>query len=116
MFQAKQSEAPPVTSTQPEPDPSAPAPLAARMRPRSLAEFAGQRHILAEGKLLRRAIEADPADAAAYEALGRLQLRAKRFDDAVTTFERLVEAVPTHPKGHYRLAFALRKAGRYPEA
>ena len=59
MFQAKQSEAPPVTSTQPEPDPSAPAPLAARMRPRGLAEFAGQRHILAEGKLLRRAIEAD---------------------------------------------------------
>lgn len=35
------------------------APLAARMRPRTLAEYAGQRHILAEGKLLRRAIEAD---------------------------------------------------------
>ena len=34
-------------------------PLAARMRPRSLAEIAGQQHILAEGKLLRRAIEAD---------------------------------------------------------
>ncbi len=35
------------------------APLAARMRPRSLQEFAGQQHILAPGKLLRRAIEAD---------------------------------------------------------
>ncbi|MGJ8677919.1 MAG: replication-associated recombination protein A [Akkermansiaceae bacterium] len=35
------------------------APLAARMRPRSLSEVAGQQHILAEGKLLRRAIEAD---------------------------------------------------------
>ncbi len=35
------------------------APLASRMRPRSLAEFAGQQHILAPGKLLRRAIEAD---------------------------------------------------------
>ncbi len=34
-------------------------PLAARMRPRSLAEIAGQQHILGEGKLLRRAIEAD---------------------------------------------------------
>ena len=34
-------------------------PLAARMRPRTLDEVAGQRHILAEGKLLRRAIEAD---------------------------------------------------------
>src|SRR5262249_45654609 len=35
------------------------APLAARMRPRSLDEFVGQQHILAAGKLLRRAIEAD---------------------------------------------------------
>jgi putative ATPase len=34
-------------------------PLAARMRPRNLDEFAGQKHILAPGKLLRRAIEAD---------------------------------------------------------
>ena len=35
------------------------APLDARMRPRSLEEFVGQEHILAPGKLLRRAIEAD---------------------------------------------------------
>ena len=38
---------------------SAAAPLAARMRPRTLDEFVGQEHILAPGKLLRRAIEAD---------------------------------------------------------
>jgi putative ATPase len=38
---------------------SAAAPLAARMRPRTLDEFVGQEHILASGKLLRRAIEAD---------------------------------------------------------
>ncbi|MEM6978476.1 MAG: replication-associated recombination protein A [Planctomycetota bacterium] len=31
-------------------------PLAARMRPQSMAEFVGQRHILAEGKLLQRMI------------------------------------------------------------
>ena len=35
------------------------APLAARMRPRSLDEFVGQQHIVGEGRLLRRAIEAD---------------------------------------------------------
>ncbi|MED0676458.1 AAA family ATPase [Aneurinibacillus thermoaerophilus] len=34
-------------------------PLADRMRPRTLDEFVGQNHILGEGKLLRRAIEAD---------------------------------------------------------
>jgi len=39
--------------------PQAGAPLATRMRPRSLDEFVGQEHILAPGKLLRRAIEAD---------------------------------------------------------
>ena len=34
-------------------------PLAARMRPRTLDEFAGQQHFLGEGKLLRRMLEAD---------------------------------------------------------
>ena len=34
-------------------------PLAARMRPRTLEEYAGQQHLLGPGKLLRRAIEAD---------------------------------------------------------
>jgi putative ATPase len=34
-------------------------PLAARMRPRSLDEFAGQQHFLGEGKLLRRLIKSD---------------------------------------------------------
>ncbi|MEO1716885.1 MAG: replication-associated recombination protein A [Planctomycetota bacterium] len=35
------------------------APLAARMRPRSLDEIAGQQHVLGEGKLLRRMLVAD---------------------------------------------------------
>jgi len=34
-------------------------PLAARMRPRTLDEFVGQRHFLGEGKLLRRLLAAD---------------------------------------------------------
>ena len=41
------------------PDVAADAPLAARMRPRTLDEVVGQRRIVGEGKLLRRAIEAD---------------------------------------------------------
>src|SRR3972149_5170098 len=35
------------------------SPLAYRMCPRNLNEYAGQKHILGDGKLLRRAIEAD---------------------------------------------------------
>ena len=34
-------------------------PLAARMRPATLAEFVGQEHFLGEGKLLRRLLKAD---------------------------------------------------------
>jgi len=35
------------------------APLASRMRPRTMDEFVGQDHIVGQGRLLRRAIEAD---------------------------------------------------------
>ena len=41
------------------PEVAADAPLATRMRPRTLEEYAGQQHILGPGMLLRRAIEAD---------------------------------------------------------
>ncbi len=34
-------------------------PLAARLRPRDLSEFCGQKHLLGEGKVLRRLIESD---------------------------------------------------------
>ncbi len=35
------------------------APLAARMRPRTFEDYIGQQHIIGEGKILRRAIQAD---------------------------------------------------------
>ena len=35
------------------------APLAARLRPQTLEEIVGQRHLLGEGKVLRRLIEDD---------------------------------------------------------
>lgn len=39
--------------------PNKTAPLAWRMRPKRLEDFVGQRHVMAPGKLLRRAIESD---------------------------------------------------------
>lgn len=36
-----------------------PRPLSARLRPDSLDNFVGQRHLVGEGTLLRRAIQAD---------------------------------------------------------
>jgi len=41
----------------PEPVPLDGAPLAERMRPRSLAEFVGQEHLVGEGHILRRLVE-----------------------------------------------------------
>jgi putative ATPase len=39
--------------------PASGAPLAERMRPRCIAEFTGQEHLLGEGRILRRMIETD---------------------------------------------------------
>ena len=39
--------------------PSSYAPLAERMRPRTIAEFSGQDHLVGEGRILRRMIETD---------------------------------------------------------
>ena len=41
-------------------------PLAARLAPKKISEFAGQQDILGEGKLLRRAIEADTLKSAVF--------------------------------------------------
>lgn len=44
-------------SKSPEPGADTAAPLAERMRPRSLAEFVGQEHLVGEGRILRRLLE-----------------------------------------------------------
>jgi len=50
-------------------------PLAERMRPRTLAEFVGQTHVLGPGKLLRRALESQaPATAGRAAALAGVTL------------------------------------------
>ena len=54
------------TTAQGVPEPSAGAPLAVRMRPRTLAEVAGQGHLLVPGSPLRRLVE--PADDATRRA------------------------------------------------
>lgn len=50
----------------PSASPGADAPLALRMSPRTLDEWAGQEHLLGEGKLLRRAVEADRLSSAIF--------------------------------------------------
>jgi putative ATPase len=57
-------------------------PLAERMRPRTVEEFAGQTHLLGEGKPLRLAIENDDAASMIFwgpPGVGKTRLRLSNF-------------------------------------
>src|SRR5437763_710879 len=71
---------------------SAHQPLAARMRPRTLDEYAGQQHILAPGQLLRRAIEADRIQSLLFygpPGTGKTSLAQIIANHTKSKFERL---------------------------
>ena len=68
------------------------APLAARMRPRTLDDIAGQTHILAPGQLLRRAIEADRIQSLIFygpPGTGKTSLACVIAGQTRSKFERL---------------------------
>jgi putative ATPase len=68
-------------------------PLATRMRPRTLEEVVGQRHILAEGKLLWRAIKADRISSIILygpPGTGKTSLAQVIANTTKSKFERLV--------------------------
>ncbi len=79
----------------PAPESAAPpsrAPLAARMRPRTLDEYAGQSHILGPGLLLRRAIEADRIQSLIFygpPGVGKTSLAQIIARQTKSKFERL---------------------------
>jgi putative ATPase len=67
-------------------------PLAARMRPRSLEEFAGQKHIVGPGSLLRRAILADRLTSMIFygpPGTGKTTLAAVIANQTKANFQRL---------------------------
>src|SRR5437762_1802539 len=67
-------------------------PLAARMRPRDLNEFAGQTHILGPGQLLRRAIEADRIQSLIFygpPGTGKTSLAKLIANQTKSNFEKL---------------------------
>jgi putative ATPase len=65
------------------------APLAVRMRPRTLDEFAGQKHFLAPGKLLRRMLEADRLTSVIF------------YGPPGTGKTTLAQLVAAHTKSHF---------------
>jgi len=67
-------------------------PLAARMRPRNLDEFAGQEHIVGTGSLLRRAIYADRLTSMIFygpPGTGKTTLAAVIANQTEASFQRL---------------------------
>lgn len=70
------------------------APLAERMRPRSLDEFVGQQHILGEGMLLRRMLQADRIASVVF------------YGPPGTGKTTLAELIARHTKRHFERANA----------
>lgn len=64
-------------------------PLAVRMRPRDLEEFAGQQHFLGEGKLLRRMLEADRLTSILF------------YGPPGTGKTTLAQIIATHTRSHF---------------
>ena len=67
-------------------------PLAVKMRPQKLSEFVGQEHILGEGKLLKRAIEADRISSLIFygpPGCGKTTLALIVSDKTRSYFERI---------------------------
>jgi putative ATPase len=67
-------------------------PLAARMRPRTIDEIAGQTHIIGPGQLLRRAIEADRIQSLIFfgpPGTGKTSLAQVIAQKTLSKFERL---------------------------
>jgi len=74
------------------PQPPAHQPLAARMRPRTLDEFAGQDHLLGHGRLLRRAVESDRIQSLIFygpPGTGKTSLAQVIANQTRSKFERL---------------------------
>src|ERR1700722_11376705 len=65
----------------------------------------------AAAQLLERAAAAEPDSRSILEALGRAQFDTKRYEDAVSSFRRIVEASPTDDYAQFGLGLALSRTG-----
>src|SRR5580692_7438174 len=65
---------------------------------------------------INTAIENGEESAEVLAAKGHIQFELEQYDDAVKTYERLLEAVPRHPTASFNLGICYEKLGRWNEA
>jgi Flp pilus assembly protein TadD len=65
----------------------------------------------AAAQLLERAAAAEPESRSVLEALGRAQFDARRYDEAASSFRRIVEVIPTDDYAQFGLGLALARTG-----
>jgi len=65
---------------------------------------------------LNAAMEGGEESAEIYAAKGHIQFELEQYDDAVKTYERLLEATPRHPTASFNLGICYEKLGRWNEA
>lgn len=88
----------------------------ARMREIDLeAVFALGRHTETEG-LARHVSQTLPGDGASWKVLGAVLAVQRKFEPAVTAFQRALTILPLDPETHHNLAISLQALSRFPEA
>ena len=87
-----------------------------RMMEQAMAIYKEQDDLDKPIALLREAIDLDPKNAAAYEALGVFLSQQNKLDEAIALMKRLVEINPTEIMAHSNLSIYYMKQGRIEEA
>lgn len=74
-------------------------------------DLLGRGSAAAAAQLLERAAAAEPESRSVLEALARAQFDARRYDDAASSFRRIVEAIPADDYAQFGLGLALARTG-----
>jgi tetratricopeptide (TPR) repeat protein len=67
----------------------------------------------AAAQLLERAAAAEPESRSILEALGRAQFDTRHYQEAISSFRRIVEASPSDDYAQFGLGLALARAGEH---
>jgi tetratricopeptide (TPR) repeat protein len=76
-------------------------------------DLLGRGSAAAAAQLLERAAAAEPDSRSILEALGRAQFDTKRYEAAVSSFRRIVDASPSDDYAQFGLGLALARTGNH---